>query len=240
MRPGPGRRVRTARPAGPCPCGAWPLNVPVGHQETEAVEGVEYVAQGAVFDTVVNRHKGGDKPQPPDPQQHPGGVQKLLRAVAFIPPGRTARIFSQLCESHLTRDSPGYPPWPDAVVGHPQRPPLGTITPLVPHEHSTSFSAGPGTMRGVSQSIYCRMAAITRTQTNPDNRDEHTSATPAPVQPGQGIPVGPEQGRLEGLKPPTPLAPFLTTEGPAPHSSDVSGRVLGRLYKRPTAGSGPA
>ncbi len=82
-----------------------------------------------------------------------------------------------------------------------------------PHEHSTSFPSTPGTKRGVSQPICRRNAATTRWHNNPHWRDKRTRRVPAPApaqvqegRRGQGIPIGPEQGRLEGIKFPAHLA----------------------------------
>ena len=76
---------RPGRPDRP-PAAHEPLDVPVGRQEPQAVEGVEHVARGPVVHAVVDFHKGGGEPEPPDPQEHPGGVQQFLRAGALNPP----------------------------------------------------------------------------------------------------------------------------------------------------------
>ena len=156
------------------PAAYQPLDIPVGRQEPQAVEGVENVAQGPVVDAVVDFHKSGGQPEPADPQQHPGGVQQVLRAGALSPPEELQESSHQLCESHLTWDSPGYPRSLLAVVGHSKLPPVDTIIPPVPHGQSTRLFALPGTEREVWHQMYRRMAVTTRLYKNPRCSDKHT------------------------------------------------------------------
>ena len=135
-------------------------------------------------------------------------------------PGRTARIFSQLWESHLTRDSPGIPggrirSW------HAQLPPYGTIVAHVSHRHPASFPPDPeqsvgyhnqstAGMRPRQDDIRTGIVVITHT--------EGASAGAGSADwPGQGIPIGPEQGLLEGIEFQALLAFQINEKRPAPH-----------------------
>ena len=60
------------------------INSPI-QDESEAVQRVEDMACGPELDTVVDFHKSGAQPEPPDPQQYSGGVQQLLRGGALNP-----------------------------------------------------------------------------------------------------------------------------------------------------------